>query len=361
MSGISFPEKITHFLRKKMETIAAEQGVESQAFKALYVQYVQDEREDSEGEESNLKHYEAGFSVFEGDSIPGIERFYRRSMVVEPTMVCVAHCRYCLRANYDKHTLSEKQLIEVAQLCGNEHNRKYLKEILVTGGDPMIIPKRLLLLVEAMEEYAPNVKIMRFATRIPTQDPERIDEDAVRLFKPRPNLRLELATQINHPVELEFSETREAFSKILAQGARVYSQNVLLKGVNDDPMILVDLYDAIRENNIEAHYLFHPIPLAGTHHLRMSVDRGLKIARKLTSCGFISGRAKPMFSLMTDIGKVTLYHGSVVEKKGKHLLIDSGYKVEDRLVWNPSWQMPNSAVIGPEGQLMVWYLDGDED
>jgi lysine 2,3-aminomutase len=358
MKTNTFSEKITPFLREKLSSLESLHGKASGAYQGLAFQYVKNDMEDIETEESNLKHYEAALEVHElSDSIPGMERLYKKTIVVEPTLICLAHCRYCLRSNYKKHTLTEKQLIEIAKYCGNEVNSTHLNEILITGGDPLIVPQRLEVFLNALIEYAPNIKIIRIGTRMPGQDPKRIDESIIGLFKNKPTLRFELATQINHPVEL-FPEVQYAFKKISDLGVKIYAQNVLLKGVNDNLDTLVELYNAMRENNIEAHYLFHCIPMIGIHHLRTSIEKGLELIRELVCSGKISGRAKPMFAAMTDIGKITFYEGVIKRKENGYLLLQSNYRYEDRLKWNPSWQLPKTAEIDEAGLLRVWYVDG---
>jgi len=360
MAGIVFPEKISRYLRKKLSMLVEESGTGSPAYQGLAVQYLRDDREETSYSEKNVKHYEAGFDPdVSSEIIPGLERLYRRCLVIEPTLACIAHCRYCLRSNYPRHTLTEEQIVEVARYCGNDENREFLNEILITGGDPLLIPKRVELLLNSLIEYASNITIIRLATRVPSQDPGRVDDDVLRLFQNKPSLRFELATQINHPVEF-FPEVIEAFGKIKQLGVKIYAQNVLLKGVNNNLATILALYDRMRLHDIEAHYLFHPVPLLGTHHFRPTVASGLDLARSLTSCGFISGRAKPMFALMTDIGKITLYDGSIVDNRDGKLLLQSNYLFDERLQWNPSWKLPSTAEVDSDGYLRVWYLDGED-
>ncbi|MBI5017706.1 MAG: radical SAM protein [Deltaproteobacteria bacterium] len=359
MATVGFPEKISPFLRSKLAALESSEGNSSPSYLGLARQYVYDPREDQDSKEQNAKHYEAAVQGPDhAHDLPGLERLYRRTLVIEPTLVCLAHCRYCLRSNYQKHTLTEKELIDVARYCGNAANRDTLNEVLITGGDPLIIPNRIEVLLNALIDHAPNIQIIRLATRLTTQDPTRIDESVLGLFLNKPSLRFELATQINHPVEF-FQESIEAFAKVTDLGVRIYSQNVLLKGVNDDLDSLIELYDAMRRNRIEAHYLFHSVPIRGTHHLRTSVARGIDLARSLTSSGRISGRAKPMFAAMTDIGKITFYEGTIVDRRDGKLLLRSQYRLADRRAWNPTWQPPETAVVDQDGYLSVWYVDGE--
>jgi lysine 2,3-aminomutase len=356
-----FHERLSKYLWNNLKILKEQYGPDSSNYLGLARQYLKDPREENDSSECNIKHYEAEVAAnHTNQKHSGIERLYRRQIVIEPTMVCSSHCRYCLRSNYPRYTLTEKQLNEIARYCGNEENRNNLREVLITGGDPLIIPNRVNVLLEALIEYAPNIRTARIATRLLTQDPIRIDEDVLRIFKNKPSLRFELATQINHPVELSFKETIDAIDRIHHLGVKIYSQNVLLKGINDNLSTLINLYDGMRENNIEAHYLFHAIPIKGTHHLRTSVNTGIQLARDLTNSGFISGRVKPMFAAMTDIGKITFYEGTILERKGSHLLLKSGYKITDRLLWNPTFHMPPNSTTDKDGNLNVWYLDGED-
>ena len=359
MTGVKeFKEKLSPFLYQKLKYLMEEFGPESKIYKGLALQYLRDERE-GHGKGINLKHYEADVFLKEhcGD-IHGLERLYKRVLVIEPTLICAANCRYCLRSNYPKHTLSENQLVDVAKFCGAPQQRGILCEVLITGGDPFMVPKKLSFLIECLIEYAPNIKIIRIATRLPLQYPEQVDEAIYSIFKRTKDVRFEVATQINHPVEF-FPEVTMVFRKLRSLGVKIYSQNVLLKGINDDIDTLIELYDNIRLNDIEAHYLFHCIPMKGIHYLRPSIDKALRLVKELTNAGCISGRAKPMFAAMTDIGKITFYEGVIIERKGDKLLLQSQYAIDERLAWNQTWKLPASAEVDENGLIRVWYQDGE--
>lgn len=366
MAGINkygeFPEKISPFLKKKMNELSEKFGLQSSEYKALYYQFVKQEAEDVIEAESNNRHWEADLDVDNQGTVKGVERLYTQSAVIEPTMVCASHCRYCLRANYQMFTLSEEELMKIARYCGSDIVRDTLSEVLITGGDPFVVPKRLKYLVDAIIHYAPNIKRIRIATRLPLHDPNRVDNDIYEIFKSNADkVRFEVATQINHAVEL-FPETRIIFKKFHDIGVNVYSQNVLIKGVNDNIKALTELYQTMRELNIEAHYLFHSVPMRGMHHLRTSVQRGIDLALQLTNSGKISGRAKPMYALMTDVGKVTLYQGTILEKtKDNYLVLKTSYNYSDRMKLNPQWILPKTASVTDDGFLIVKYLDGSDN
>jgi lysine 2,3-aminomutase len=357
-----FPEKISPFLRQKMEQLRKEKGEQSPEYRAIFLQYIYQDLESVEHPEDNARHWEADMGTGGEHHVHGLERLYNQSAVIEPTMICAAHCRYCLRANYGMFTLEEEEIDEIARFCGSDRVKNDLHEVLVTGGDPLIVPKRLNYLVEALIQHAPNVRVIRIATRLPQQAPERIDNNVYEIFRTHREVRFEMATQTNHVVEF-FPETLEKFAKINELGVKVYSQNVLMKGVNDNIEALTDLYRKMRECNIEPHYLFHCVPMKGMHHFRTTVQRGLELAKELVNSGRISGRVKPMYALMTDIGKITLYEGTILEKNPKtnQILLQSSYKYEDRLKWNPDWKLPRGASVDEKGYLRFWYLDGQDD
>jgi len=359
-----FREKISPFLRRKMEELKSTLGEDSPEYRALHLQYVISDIEKAAAPEANLRHWEADMAVeTQEHALRGLERLYANSMVIEPTMICAAHCRYCLRANYDIFTLSDGELREIARFCGGEGGEGGVTEVLVTGGDPLVVPRRLNTLLESLVEHAPNIRTVRIGSRLPVQDPERVDTNVYELLRKFAGLiRIEIGTQINHEVEL-FPESREVFENFRARGVKVYSQNVLLKGVNDDTDALVRLYRTLRLLDIEPHYLFHSVPMMGMHHLRTTVARGLQLARELCNSGEVSGRGKPMFALMTDIGKITLYEGTVQgrNEENNHVLVKSCYKYADRMKFNPDWQLPRTAQVEDDGYLSVWYLDGVDD
>jgi lysine 2,3-aminomutase len=91
--------------------------------------------------------------------------------------------------------------------------------------------------------------------------------------------------------------------------------------------------------------------------------RGAELAGRLSASGEFSGRAKPHYALMTDIGKIVLYEGAIVARRPSDntILLRSGYRLEDRKTWNPSWRMPASVQIDAEGFMCVWYQDGEDE
>lgn len=360
MDSRIFTQRVSRFLREKLEFLKSEYGAESREYYGLARQYLADPREtEVDYKAERRRHYEAEL-LADSDGIPlrGVERLYRRVALIEPTTACTCHCRWCLRAQYPRTTLTEDEILRGAKYLGNEQNRDDLREVLITGGDPLLFPELIEFTLDSIAEYAPNIKIIRIGSKLPAQDPRRVDESLLKILSKWGHLRMELGTHVNHPIEL-WDETKDAYKRLQDIGFRIYNQQVLLAGVNNDLDTLIELYDQFRSMGIEAHYMFHCIPMRGMSHHRTSVEEGLELIKGVTCSGRISGRCKPMYTAMTDIGKVTLYEGVILDRKEDMILLQTKYLYDERLKWNPSWNMPSSVVVDDDGYLRVWYRDGE--
>ncbi|PKM77872.1 MAG: hypothetical protein CVU90_05345 [Firmicutes bacterium HGW-Firmicutes-15] len=355
---VAFKQKVPNYLQHLLKGIQHEFGERSPEYNAIYNQYFYSPLEDIVTKEHNMKHYEA--AIRSKEELPrGLERLYRRSLVIDLTMVCAAHCRYCLRSNYEPIQIKRSDIRGIVAYVGTD---EYLKELLITGGDPFMVPHLLMQLIAEVVRDAPNIEIIRIGTRLPVQSPDKFNEELFDFFKSYCNrVRFECAIQINHAIELQ-EQPRKIMARLQESGVRIYSQNVLLKNVNDNVEALVELYDNLRYLGIEAHYLFHPVPIIGTQHFRISVSRAISLVKELTSSGQISGRIKPMLSLMTDVGKVTLYEDTLgVKDEAGYYDVRTCYRIEDRWRWNPDYLLPDTARIDEHGCITVKYLDGGDD
>lgn len=355
MSSNYFKELISPYLQELMKDIKRKYGENSREYRALYYQYCATGEELVVTKEHNSKHYEAGYD--DGSSIRFMERLYKRQATVDITLACVAHCRYCLRQNYDLDIITNEDIEKLTEIISKD---PYLKEILITGGDPMLAYNILIPLIECLIEKAPNIRIIRIGSRLPVQDPYLISEDIYNVFeKHMKDVTFEVAMQINHAIELQ-PAARESIKRLKDTRVRLYAQNVLLRNVNDNMDSLVELYDELRYLNIESHYIFHPVPIEHTHQFRIPLVDFLNFARLCTASGEIPGRSKPMFSLMTDIGKVTLYEGCLGQKDLEgYYDVYTGYRLEDRQKWHMGYRLPESAYIDKKGFIHVKYLDGE--
>lgn len=351
-----FKQLISKHLKEKLEYLKEKYGEDSKEYLAIYNQYVYNVAEESSLYEVNNKHYEADCSA---GLVQNLERLYQRHGCVEISWTCTSNCRYCLRSNYSEHNLlSDENLIAIAEYCRDQN----FEELLITGGDPFCNVPALSKLLGYLYEIAPNVQIYRIATRMITQSPRTIPEKVFSILSRYNNLRrVEIATQINSHVEFD-DDVDAVIKKIQSLGILIYSQNVFLKGVNDTPEQLIELYHAMRMRGIEAHYLFHAVPMKGTHHLRPSISKMLYCYEELVNSGHVTGRSKPILAIMSQIGKITLTPDNVLgyDEVTRTIGLKSRYKYDDRIKYNPSWKLPDSAYVDKDGYLCINYLDGED-
>lgn len=359
-----FPELISPFLREKIAEAESRFGKESNEYLSIARQFLRHPAEDIVQDLARLRHYDADMKVGEdAETLKGMERLYRRTVVLELTTSCFAHCRWCLRSNYHRFSLRKEEISANISLIGSKLARDTVREILITGGDPLTTIQRLDFTLSEIARITPNIEIVRIGTRAFTLNPLCVDEDLVQMLtKHLRNFRIEIGSHINSPQEF-WPESVEALSRIRDLGIVIYNQHPLLKGVNDSIDTLVELYDSCRHYAIEPHYLFHCVPMRGMQHHRTSIAKGLDLIRKLTSGGYFSGRAKPHYAAMTDIGKITFYEGSILKRRPEtnEVLLQSGYSINERLSYNPGFRLTKSMEVDDNGFLRVWYPDGVDD
>jgi lysine 2,3-aminomutase len=194
-------------------------------------------------------------------------------------------------------------------------------EVILTGGDPLVLsPRRLHEIMETLAGIA-HVKIVRFHTRVPVVDPGKIDAALIDALRAS-GKTVYVALHANHPRELT-PEARAACARLVDAGIAMVSQSVLLKGVNDDPDVLAMLMKAFVEIRVKPYYLHHPDLAPGTSHFRVTIEEGQEIVAALR--GRISGLCQPAYIL--DIpgghGKAVVT-GSAIRTTG-----DGCYSVTD--------------------------------
>ncbi|RAU20416.1 lysine-2,3-aminomutase-like protein [Paramagnetospirillum kuznetsovii] len=249
--------------------------------------------------------------------VRGIVHRYPDRVLLTPLLVCPVYCRFCFRrarVGDADGTLSEAELDAALAYVAA---RPDLREVIVTGGDPLMLPPgRIKALVDRVGAI-PHVEVLRFHSRVPVADPERVTDELAKALRREAgsDLALWLAVHVNHPRELS-AATRAALARLADAGLPLLSQTVLLKGVNDSPEILEDLMRALVRNRVRPYYLHHPDLAPGTSHFRPSIAEGQALMRALR--GRLSGIAQPTYVL--DIpggaGKVPIGPGYWNEEAG---------------------------------------------
>lgn len=226
--------------------------------------------------------------------VEGIVHRYPDRVLLKPTHTCAVYCRFCFRREMvGPEGLSNLTPTQLDAAFAYIAARPEIWEVIVTGGDPLVLsPRRLADLMDRLEAID-HVKIVRFHTRVPAVDPDAVTPELVSALK-RSSKAVYVALHANHARELT-PAARAACARMVDAGIPMVSQTVLLRGVNDDPRTLADLMRAFVETRIKPYYLHHGDLAPGTAHLRTTVAEGQAIMRALR--GTLSGLAQPTYVL----------------------------------------------------------------
>jgi lysine 2,3-aminomutase len=234
--------------------------------------------------------------------VKGIVHRYPDRVLLKPVHVCPVYCRFCFRREKVGPGGEALSADELQAALTYIRNRPEIWEVILTGGDPlMMAPRRLGELVAALDEIG-HVGVIRIHSRVPVADPGRITDDLVAAIKPR-RAALWLGVHCNHARELA-PAARAALGRLADAGIPLLGQTVLLAGVNDDVDTLDQLMRALVSARVKPYYLHHPDLVRGTGHFRVSIARGQELMAALR--GRLSGLAQPTYVLDVPGG-----HGKV--------------------------------------------------
>ncbi|MBX5031653.1 lysine-2,3-aminomutase-like protein [Rhizobium lentis] len=254
--------------------------------------------------------------------VEGIVHRYPDRVLLKAVHVCPVYCRFCFRREMvGPQGLGTLDAAAMEAALAYIRSHQEIWEVILTGGDPLVLSsRRLREIMEALAGIA-HVKIVRFHTRVPVIDPEKVDAALIAALKAS-GKTVYIALHANHARELT-AEARAACARLIDAGIAMVSQSVLLRGVNDDPDVLAELMKAFVEIRVKPYYLHHPDLAPGTGHFRLTIEEGQKIVAALR--GRISGLCQPTYIL--DIpgghGKAVI-SGSTVRAMG-----DGCYSVSD--------------------------------
>ncbi|MBN8963108.1 MAG: lysine-2,3-aminomutase-like protein [Rhizobiales bacterium] len=226
--------------------------------------------------------------------VEGIVHRYPDRVLFKLVHVCAVYCRFCFRREMvgpGKDSALTPDVYAAALDYIRSHTEIW--EVILTGGDPLMLSPRRIAEVMADLAAIDHVKIIRIHTRVPMADPTRVSAEMVAALRV-PNATTWLAVHANHA--REFSQAaREACARIVDAGIPMVSQSVLLAGVNDTAPALEALMRAFVECRIKPYYLHHGDLAPGTAHLRTTLEKGQQLMRELR--GRVSGLCQPEFVL----------------------------------------------------------------
>lgn len=204
--------------------------------------------------------------------------------------VCAMYCRHCTRKRKvgDVDSIPDRE--EINGGLDYIRNNPVIRDVLLSGGDPLMLSDEYLDWILGELRSIPHVQIIRIGSRMPVVLPYRITDNLVAVLKKHHPIWLN--THFNHPREITTS-AKESLAKLADAGIPLGNQTVLLAGVNDCPMIIKALVQKLVENRVRPYYLYQCDLSEGLTHFRTPVGKGMEIMESLI--GHTSGFAVPTY------------------------------------------------------------------
>ncbi|MCB0389766.1 MAG: KamA family radical SAM protein [Bdellovibrionales bacterium] len=223
---------------------------------------------------------------------PRIIHRYPDRLLFLVTDYCSVYCRYCTR----KHFTAKDQVFikksEYQTALEYIENNKNIREVILSGGDPLTLSNNKLFQVIEDIYKIKHVDLIRIGTRMPVVAPMRIERELVEGLKKFHPIYFML--HFNHPREVT-QQSAEALTLLADNGFPMFNQMVFLNGVNNHPVIVKALSRRLLKLRVKPYYMFQCDPSEGTDHLRTSVENSLEVQKALW--GKLSGLAMPNLSL----------------------------------------------------------------
>ncbi len=250
----------------------------------------------------------------EREVVPNLIHRYPDRVLLLATDRCPVYCRFCTRRRIVGRVERQAPRALLAEAFSYIREHREIREVIVSGGDALMLADSQLDFVLRELRTAPHVDILRIATRMPVTCPMRVTEplaDILARYHP-----VYVMTHFNHPRECTVAAGR-AVDLLLSRGIPVWNQSVLLRGVNDRLETIAELNRLLVAMRAVPYYL-HQCDLAvGIEHFRTPLDVGIQILDGLR--GHVSGLMVP--KLCVDVpgglGKVTVQPDWVVGREGE--------------------------------------------
>ncbi|MCB9712518.1 MAG: KamA family radical SAM protein [Myxococcales bacterium] len=251
--------------------------------------------------------------------VPRLTHRYPDRVLLYPTYQCAVYCRFCFR---------KESLVEVDEGYSPRALRPAydyvaahpeLREVILTGGDPMMLRDDHLAEIRRRLEAMPQLRMLRLHTRVPVALPQRVTPGLVAALRGR--LMVAVVTHFNHPREIT-PEAAVACRRLREGGFMLLNQSVLLRGINDDAEVLRELFqELVYTLGAKPYYLHHCDLTRGLSHLRTPLERGQRLVDDLR--GRISGLCQPTYvlDLPGGEGKVAVGVSAVEEHEGTRWIL----------------------------------------
>jgi len=209
---------------------------------------------------------------------PGLVRKYHGRALLVTTSACAIHCRYCFRRHYpyQDNNPAGGNWTAALEIIGADRT---IKEIILSGGDPLTLADEKLASLIQQLEAIPHLKWLRIHTRMPVVLPNRITENIIAAITTN-RFKQTVVIHANHPNEIN-DDVSFALLALHKAGIQLLNQSVLLRGINDDALVLAELSERLYANHVLPYYLHMLDPVAGAAHFDVKEEDAGNIIEKL--------------------------------------------------------------------------------
>ncbi len=222
--------------------------------------------------------------------VPGLTHRYPDRVLLLVTHICSMNCRHCTRRRIVGHEDSHMNMENIEKAIEYIRKTPVVRDVLISGGDPLVLSDDKLEAIISKIRAIPHVEVIRIGTRTPVVMPQRITDGLVNMLKKYHPLYVN--THFNHPKEIT-AESREACRKLADAGISLGNQSVLLRDVNDCPVLMKKLVQKLLTIRVRPYYIYQCDLSRGISHFRTTVSKGIEIIENLR--GHTSGFAVPTF------------------------------------------------------------------
>lgn len=214
--------------------------------------------------------------------VKGCQHKYASTALLLVSEVCGAYCRYCFRKRLFRTDVDET-MSDVRDGLAYIAKHPEINNVLLTGGDPLILATpKLKMIIERLREIE-HVKIIRIGSKMPAFNPMRIYEDPALLDVIRANSneekRIYVMAHVSHPKEIT-TEMRKAIKALHEANAIIVNQTPVLRGINDDPVVLADLLDQLSWACVTPYYFFINRPVAGNKSFVLTLEKAYRVVEE---------------------------------------------------------------------------------
>ena len=250
--------------------------------------------------------------------VPGLVHRYPDRVLMLVTTQCASYCRYCTRSRIvgdpsETFNVAEYKL-QLDYLWANPQ----IRDVLLSGGDPLTLAPKVLGNLLSELRAIPHIEIIRIGTRVPVFMPMRVTDELCEVLSAHHPLWMNI--HINHPREIT-PEVADACDKLTRAGVPLGNQSVLLRGVNDHPVIMQKLLRELVKIRVRPYYIYQCDLVHGAGHLRTTVSKGLEIMESLR--GHTSGYSIPTYVVDAPGGggKIPVAPNYVVSQSADKLIL----------------------------------------